>query len=449
MKKSISIVLINPWITDFAAYNLWAEPLGLYYIASVLQGAGAHVHSINCLHSSRKKEPEPQKNGCGKYLRTIIEKPTPLRFVERNYACYGIDVDEFEKRLKDIPSPDAVLLTSHMTYWYPGVFKAIRIVKKVYGKRMPVVLGGIYTMLCSEHASRFSGADFIFTEKALAKLPILLSEITGKTLYVKRSLDTFADYPEPDHSMHEGYNYIAVLTGRGCPFRCSYCAVHLLGTGISRRSVESVVREIHAHTGKFGVKNIAFYDDALLFEAEHHIIPITEKISEVLNGAAYHLPNGVHAGFMTDRIARLFHAAGFQTIRIGLETANPGLQSKTGQKTTNTEFRDAVTALREAGFARKAIGTYIMVGLPGQTPHDVENTIDFVYRAGASPYLAYFSPIPGTEIWKDAVAQSTLPIEREPLLQNNSVFILGNPQFSGATIQYLKDRAAELRNTPV
>jgi uncharacterized radical SAM superfamily protein len=448
MKKSISILLINPWITDFAAYNLWAEPLGLYYISSVLRSAGAHVHSINCLHSSRKKEPEPRKDGCSKYLRTVIEKPAPLRFVQRNYACYGIDVDEFEDRVKAIPAPDAVLLTSHMTYWYPGVFKAISIVKKVYGKRVPVVLGGIYSILCREHASRFSGADVIFTEKDLSKLPALLSEITGKTLFPKWPLATFADYPEPDHSMHKGYNYIAVLTGRGCPFRCSYCAVHLLGSGISRRSVQAVVREIHTHTRKLGVKNIAFYDDALLFEAEHHIIPIIEKISEILPGVFYHLPNGVHAGFMTGRIAQLFYAAGFQTIRIGLETANSELQSKTGQKTTNTEFRDAVTALREAGFSRKAIGTYIMAGLPGQNPNDVENSIDYVFRAGASPYLACFSPIPGTEIWKDAVAQSPLPIEREPLLQNNSVFILGNRQFSDATIQYLKDSAAELRDAP-
>jgi radical SAM superfamily enzyme YgiQ (UPF0313 family) len=448
MKKPISILLINPWITDFAAYNLWAEPLGLYYIASILRNAGAEVHFVNCLRSLTKKEPEPKQNGCGKYLRTVIEKPAPLRFVRRNYACYGIDEDEFEERLKATQAPDAVLLTSHMTYWYPGVFKTINIVKRVYGKRVPVVLGGIYTTLCRDHASRFSGADFIFTEKDLSKLIPLLTRITGKILFANQKLEVFADYPEPDHRMHEGYNYIAVLTGRGCPFRCSYCAAPLLNSGISRKSILSVVQEIHTHTRILGAHNVAFYDDALLADAEHHIIPIIEKTTEIVPGVSYHLPNGVHAGFVTARIARLFYAAGFQTIRIGFETANRELQNKTGKKTTNSEFRYAVAVLREAGFSQKAIGTYIMAGLPGQTAKDVENSIDFVYRAGASPYLSYFSPIPGTAIWKDAVEHSCFPVEREPLLQNNSVFILGNSQFSEATVQHLKDSAAALRKAP-
>ncbi len=448
MKKPISVLLINPWITDFAAYNLWAEPLGLYYIASILRNAGAEVRLINCLHSLTKKEPEPKNNGSGKYLRRLIQKPAPLRFVRRNYACYGIGEDEFEDRLKVIRAPDAVLFTSHMTYWYPGVFKAIDIVKRVYGQRVPVVLGGIYTKLCRSHAFRFSGADFIFTENDLSKLIPLLARITGKTLFAHQRLEAFADYPEPDHRMHEGYNYIAVLTGRGCPFRCSYCAAHLLSSGISRKNIQSVVQEIRTHTRILGVQNVAFYDDALLADAEHHIIPIIERIAETVPGVSYHLPNGVHAGFVTARISRLFHTVGFQTIRIGFETANRELQKKTGQKTTNTEFRSAVAALREAGFSKKAIGTYIMAGLPGQTAKDVENSIDYVYRAGASPYLSYFSPIPGTAIWKDAAAHSPFPIEHEPLLQNNSVFILGNGQFSEATIQHLKDSAAALRNTP-
>jgi radical SAM superfamily enzyme YgiQ (UPF0313 family) len=448
MKKPISILLINPWITDFAAYNLWAEPLGLYYIASILRNAGAEVQFINCLKSLTEKEPEPKKNGCGKYLRRVIKKPAPLHFVRRNYACYGMSEDEFENRLKVIQAPDAVLLTSHMTYWYPGVFKAIEIVKRVYGQRVPVVLGGIYTRLCRSHASRFSGADFIFTDNNLSKLIPLLSRITKKPLFTNQRLDVFSDYPEPDHRMHEEYNYIAVLTGRGCPFRCSYCAAHLLSSGISRRSIRSVVQEIRTHTRMRGARNVAFYDDALLADAERHIIPIIEKISETVPGVSYHLPNGVHAGFITARISGLLYEAGFQTIRIGFETANRELQEKTGRKTTNVEFKSAVASLREAGFSQNAIGTYIMAGLPGQTAKDVERSIDYVYRAGASPYLSYFSPIPGTAIWKDAAAQSPFSIDREPLLQNNTVFILGNGQFSEETIQYLKDSASSLRSSP-
>ncbi len=45
------ILLINPWITDFAAYNFWIRPIGLLYIASLLRENGFQVTLIDCLDS--------------------------------------------------------------------------------------------------------------------------------------------------------------------------------------------------------------------------------------------------------------------------------------------------------------------------------------------------------------------------------------------------------------
>ena len=72
MNRKISALLINPWITDFAAYNLWAEPLGLLYVASILHVAGADVSYIDCLYSAAQENPVPRENGCSKYRRRIM-----------------------------------------------------------------------------------------------------------------------------------------------------------------------------------------------------------------------------------------------------------------------------------------------------------------------------------------------------------------------------------------
>ncbi|MCK5094925.1 MAG: radical SAM protein, partial [Spirochaetes bacterium] len=125
--------------------------------------------------------------------------------------------------------------------------------------------------------------------------------------------------------------------------------------------------------------------------------------------------------------------------------SNRRLQNKTGNKTTNRDFRKAVAFLREAGYKKKDIGVYIMAGLPGQTAKNVEASINFVYDSGASPFLSYFSPIPGTKIWPESVLSNTFLVEKEPLLQNNTVFILGNKNFSEQAIQHLKDISTELR----
>jgi len=128
-----------------------------------------------------------------------------------------------------------------------------------------------------------------------------------------------------------------------------------------------------------------------------------------------------------------------------LETADETVQRDTGGKTTSGAYRNAVDLLRKAGYRRENIGTYALAGLPGQKPEDVEKTIDLIYEAGGAPLLAYFSPIPHTPLWKTAARSSPLPIEREPLLHNNTVYIRGNPDYGEQAIHALRDRAAELR----
>jgi hypothetical protein len=89
-----------------------------------------------------------------------------------------------------------------------------------------------------------------------------------------------------------------------------------------------------------------------------------------------------------------------------------------------------------------------MLGLPGQRVESVERSIDFVYRCGGAPHISYFSPIPGTKIWQEALKSTPFPVDEEPLFQNNTVFILGNGEFTDETIGNLKSMAVELRKMP-
>jgi radical SAM superfamily enzyme YgiQ (UPF0313 family) len=441
MQKTLTALLINPWITDFAAYNLWAEPLGLFYIGSVLKRAGAEISYIDCLTSSEKHNPEPKKNGCSKYRRTVITKPPPLDFMDRDYACYGMGEEEFVRRLSDIPTPQVVLVTSMMTYWYPGVSRAIRLIKNHFGKEIPVILGGVYAKLCTEHAKRDSGADYIFTQENMSSLLALIEGATERNL--ERA---FSAYPLPLHGLGPKKHFFSLLTRKGCPFNCTYCASHIINPVPSERSVRSVLGEILLYRKKLSTSNVAFYDDALLMNSENHLIPMLREIVQGELDLSIHLPNGIHATFVTKELTKLFREAGIATIRIGLETADEGLQKKTGNKTGNDEYKKAVDLLRLAGYSRKEVGTYVMLGFPGQAAEDVRKTIEFIYKCGGAPLLSYFSPIPGTKIWLETAHTSPFPIEAEPLFQNNTVFIRGNKAFGLQTVAELKELTIELRN---
>jgi len=106
---------------------------------------------------------------------------------------------------------------------------------------------------------------------------------------------------------------------------------------------------------------------------------------------------------------------GFKTIRIGLETIAPQ------EKVSAADFRKAVSSLTHAGYSPEEIRAYILVGLPHQRREEVEDTIKFVWDCGARPYLAEYSPIPGTDLWEEAKKTSPFPIAEEPLFQNNTL----------------------------
>ena len=445
MRRKIRALLVNPWITDFAAYNFWAEPLGLFYAASILRCAGAEISLIDCLFSTTKQNPLPRENGCSKYLRRIINRPDCLKSVVRDYAIYGMDEDEFIERLSCMETPDVVLVTSMMTYWYPGVLKVLELVRIHHGTTIPLILGGVYAMLCTAHAKRHTGDAFIYKQDSLHELIPLIEGVTGKRFQSIPDIPSFDRYPIPEHGLGNTRRFFAVLTGKGCPFDCNYCASRILHGEFVRRSCSSVLDEIRFNCDQLNTCNVAFYDDALLMDAGRHIVPILRAAVKAVPGLSIHLPNGIHARYVNKEIARLFRAAGVKTIRIGLETSDPGLQKYTGEKTNNDEYSRAVGFFREAGYSREEVGTYVMLGLPGQRAESVERSIGFVYHSGAAPHISYFSPIPGTKIWQDVLKSTPFPVDEEPLFQNNTVFILGNREFTEETIGNLKSMAIELR----
>ena len=182
------ILLVNPWIHDFAAYDFWAKPLGLLTIASILGYHGFNVTYLDCLDRFHPEMPPSDlyaRNGRGPYLKTLIPKPRGLEDVPRKFSRYGIRKNWFRKDLQSISKPAFVLMTSLMTYWYPGVQEAIGVIKEIFPD-VPVVLGGIYAGLCHDHALNHSGADHVVTgpgEKYLL-------ELAGEDDFAKRLCGT-------------------------------------------------------------------------------------------------------------------------------------------------------------------------------------------------------------------------------------------------------------------
>ena len=113
------ILLVNPWIHDFAAYDFWIKPIGLLSIGAVLRQLGYEVHLIDCLDRYNPdllkwqglSKPKSKNDCTGKFHRQPINKPTILRHVPRRFCRYGLPPKLFENTLRQHQKPLAILVT--------------------------------------------------------------------------------------------------------------------------------------------------------------------------------------------------------------------------------------------------------------------------------------------------------------------------------------------------
>jgi radical SAM superfamily enzyme YgiQ (UPF0313 family) len=300
-------------------------------------------------------------------------------------------------------------------------------------------LGGIYGTLCYEHAKKHSDVDVVSNGRDELEVLKLVSNLNDKELITHNSKLSIDNLPYPAFDLYPQLDYICIATSKGCPFRCSYCASPFLAKGFSRRDPLKVVDEIEYWTRKYGVNNIAFYDDALLVEPSKHFIPIMKELIKRGISCNFHTPNAIHIREIREEIAILLFRSGFKTIRLGFETSNEATQIETGGKVDNQEFRQAIKNLRRAGYSGEEIGVYLMVGLPGQRVGEVEEGVAFVKEAGATPMLVEYSPIPCTPLFEKAKKMSQFDLENEPLFHNNSILPCQWDGFTMADYRRLKE----------
>jgi radical SAM superfamily enzyme YgiQ (UPF0313 family) len=318
--------------------------------------------------------------------------------------------------------PDAILLSSRLTYWYPGVFDAIARLRRRW-PATPVLLGGIYATLCHGHARAGSGADRVFAGASGADIARWLAETFPK---IRESViappENPVDWPRPAFDLCHSRESLPITTSFGCPHRCSYCASRLLQPVYARRTPAFLFEEITEYHEKWGCVDFAFYDDALLERPDANIRPLLRMLIQAELPARFHTPNGMRHSMIDAETAALMRAARFETIRISLESSDNSQLARWNRSEDADAFRSAVRALRDAGYAREDIGVYIMAGMPGQDFESVRRAILLAHECGAKPRLNEYSPIPGTAEWEKALALCGPALAEEPLWQNNSFY---------------------------
>ncbi len=417
-------LLINPWIHDFSALNFWSAPLGLLRVAEHLSQFECEIFYIDCLKTIKNKS-----YGTGKYERQQIQKPLVLKQIPRKFCRYGITPEEFQSQLKSVLPVDIIFITSIMTYWYTGVAETVKEIKKLAGDT-PIIIGGIYATLCPDHALKNSGADYVYKGRAKKGLEAVIRDFgfeLNKTSYKKAYYKIGL----------LNRQFAPLLTASGCPFSCTYCASRLLNKDFIRKTPDEVFNEIE-ELDKLGIRDFAFYDDALLTDSNNHLKPILKKVIQKGLPVRFHAPNGIHVRFIDNELSMLMKASGFKTLRLSLETISPERQRLTGGKVRTDEFTNAIAMLKKTGFTKNEIGVYLMYGLPGQGLDEVKEGVELLKSLNVHINLTEFSPIPNTKMWNELISKGIISKDIDLLLTNNSVYYYLYSEYDLKELERLK-----------
>lgn len=401
----LRVLLVNPPIYDFCAYDFWLKPFGLLRVAGRLCG---HVE-LELFDALDRTDPRmaqgrrvrSDRYGRGHFRKERIRTPDVLGDIPRRYHRFGVPRAVFREFLQQREPFDVALVQTGMTYWYPGVREVVEDLGS-RAARTRIVLGGAYASLCTEHA-RSLGADVVIRKNDLTPL------------WEELGLPPLDEAP----AWWDGYARLRtgiLKLSDGCPFSCTYCASERLHEGFRPRPEGVVAAEVRRLLER-GVRDIAFYDDALLYRAERSLLPFLATVGGTDSPVRFHTPNALHARYVTVDLARRMLAGRFKTFYLGLESASDAWQQRTGRKLTGDEFRQAVAYLREAGATY--IHAYVLLGHPHSDPDSVAAALTLAQGLDVRVMLAEFSPLPGTPDGDACSAHTDLA---EPLNHNKTAF---------------------------
>jgi anaerobic magnesium-protoporphyrin IX monomethyl ester cyclase len=297
---------------------------------------------------------------------------------------------------------------------------------------VPVTFGGPWPSADPEESLKTFGADFVvigegelvFPElvDALNKglptesIPGTASVINGQVkINPGRHLteDELNSLPFPawellDHKLYSKMDsaaaivgcrpYMAIVTSRGCPFKCAYCH-RTMGKVFRKRTAESVLAEMEELRFRHGFKEFEIVDDCFNVDRER-MYAILTGIRERLGDVKLHFPN-IRADILKPRDMVLFKKAGTVSAGFAIETSSPRLQKMIHK---NLNIDNAVLTINAAVKAGIYSYGYFMIGFPTESYREALDTVELAARSTLHRAFFYIPvPFKGTELADMAV----------------------------------------------
>lgn len=364
-------------------------PLGILYISAYLESKGIINEVFDTTFSSKKifqeyivKE-KPKVIGIYVNLMTKINVLESLRFIKEN-----------------LPATKTILGGPDVRYNSLNYLN--------HGADVIVYGEGEETM--RELCETFSKGESIDAINGIAYLKDKTLTETAEREKIK-NLD---DLPEPNRKKislqnyldvwrkHHGKNAMSVSTMRGCPYTCKWCSRAVYGLSYRRRSPEKVVEELLSIKQNYNPDSLWFVDD--VFTISHKwLAGFRDELKKHDLTIPYECIT--RADRMNEEVVKILKETGCFRVWIGSESGSQKVIDLMDRRVDVQQVRDMIKLSKKEGIEA---GTFIMLGYPGETEDDIEETIHHLKEANPDHFtitVAY--PIKGTELYQEVEAHQT------------------------------------------
>jgi len=354
------------------------------------------------------------------YIAAMLEKNGKSAKI-LDATVQGVDLHNLGQYLNNLESvPDYIGITGTTTEVVIAL-EVAQICKDVLSEAN-IVLGGVHATVMPESILVNKNVDFVIRgegEYSLLELvngePIdrisgLSYRKNGEIVHNSareriKNLDQLPfpayhlmpiDKYHPPLGLYRRLPAINIITSRGCPNMCTYCATHTIwGNRVYLRSVDNIIEEIKYLISDFGIKEISISDDTFTLSKKR----VTEFCKRILNdkiNLTWSCNSRVEK--IDEEALKLMKKAGCHHICYGIESADEKILDNINKNIDLDKARKLLKLTKKAGITCRAS---FMFGNPGETEQTMRKTLDFVMAA--NPDFAVFNittPYPGTPMYK-------------------------------------------------
>lgn len=369
--------------------------------------------------------------GLGYLAETLKAKGIDYKLVD---MAVGASVDDLKSAMQSF-KPDLVGI-SLMSFMYKRSYEIAKIVKDI-DPNVHIVAGGPHVSTVRETVLKECPAmDFgavleaeeliieLCTGVELSRIMGLIRRDGGEIIYngdrpFKDNLDEFP-FPRYEGFPMDKYvtEEIGIATSRGCPHSCIYCPVKAaIGRKWRRRSAESIVEEID-YWYKRGVRQISILDDNFTLLRPRVEQICREIISRGFKGLELNCNNGIRADRVDYALLKLMREAGFKYLAFGVEAGNNKVLAAIKKGETIEVVEEALRHALDLGYK---VTLFFIIGSPGETIADVQDSIDFALKHPVFDARFYnLVPFPRSELYEWVRDNNYFTLDPEEYLNSSS-----------------------------